>query len=129
MSTTGGPARAFRVAVIDDNADVRRLLQIRLDFEHHLEWIGEAHDGVAGMELVLARSPDAVILNVDLPGLDGIRVLSMLRETGFDGVVASYTASSAAVARAMADGANAAFLKTEPVSDVLVCVESLCLAR
>jgi DNA-binding NarL/FixJ family response regulator len=121
--------RTYKVVVIDDNVDVRRLLSLRLDFEHQLEWIGEAGDGTTGLEVVWERRPDAVILNVELPALNGLQVLRSLRQTGFDGVVVVYTASAAATTAAVAGGADGAFLKTGSVTDVLDCIVAACLNR
>jgi DNA-binding NarL/FixJ family response regulator len=121
-----GTDRTFAVAVVDDNEDVRQLLKLRVDFEHDLEWLGEAADGVAGMSLVLERQPDAVILNVDLPRLNGLDVLGRVRAAGFTGVVVVYTASSAALAIALAGGADAALHKTRPVTALLETVTACC---
>jgi DNA-binding NarL/FixJ family response regulator len=118
--------RTFAVAVVDDNDDVRELLKLRLDFEHDLEWSGEAADGISGMALVLEQQPDAVILNVDLPRLNGLDVLGRVRSAGFTGVVVVYTASSAALASALAGGADAALHKTSPVTALLETVTECC---
>jgi DNA-binding response OmpR family regulator len=118
--------RTFAVAVVDDNDDVRELLKLRLDFEHDLEWSGEAADGISGMALVLEQQPDAVILNVDLPRLNGLAVLGGVRSAGFEGVVVVYTASTVALVRALDEGADAALQKTRSVTALLETVTACC---
>ncbi len=65
------------ILIIDDEADLRALIR------HHLEKSGfsvrEAAEGFAGLALARDERPDAVILDVMLPGLDGIEILRRLR--------------------------------------------------
>lgn len=68
----------IRVAVVDDIA-VQRLVMRRLIESHpSLEWIGEADHGVTGLELIRKEGPDVVILDVQMPGMDGFDLLSRL---------------------------------------------------
>jgi PAS domain S-box-containing protein len=70
-----GPAR---VLVVDDDADLRRLLRVRL------ERLGvvclEAGDGERAVELAREQPPDLILLDVQLPRLDGFEVVDMLRQ-------------------------------------------------
>ncbi|GGK41722.1 DNA-binding response regulator [Deinococcus malanensis] len=66
-----------RILVIDDDAGVRSLLQRGLSYEGFL--VETAPDGEAGLAAVRDRPPELVILDVMLPGLDGLEVLSRLR--------------------------------------------------
>ncbi|ACO47719.1 response regulator transcription factor [Deinococcus deserti] len=66
-----------RILVIDDDAGVRSLLQRGLSYEGFL--VETAADGETGLAAVRDRPPDLVILDVMLPGLDGLEVLSRLR--------------------------------------------------
>ncbi|MFC4424976.1 response regulator transcription factor [Deinococcus navajonensis] len=66
-----------RILVIDDDAGVRSLLQRGLSYEGYL--VETAADGEAGLSAVRDRPPELVILDVMLPGLDGLEVLRRLR--------------------------------------------------
>ncbi len=66
-----------RVLVVDDDGDIRAVVRIVLELEG-MEVV-EASDGVAGLEAVRAERPDAVLLDVNMPRMDGLEMLSRLR--------------------------------------------------
>lgn len=68
----------IKILIIDDEAQIRRLLRVTLE---SCGWkVQEAEDGQRGLhELALLR-PDAVLLDLGLPGMGGIEVLKRLRE-------------------------------------------------
>lgn len=66
-----------RVLVIEDSASVRRLIEVCLrvlDVE-----LSAAEDGLRGLELAKEATPDAIVLDIGLPGMDGWEVLRRLR--------------------------------------------------
>ncbi|MGI5120645.1 response regulator transcription factor [Marinactinospora thermotolerans] len=65
----------MRVAVADDQALIRMGLRVLLDAEEDLEFVGEAADGRAAVELVRRERPDVVLMDVRMPVLDGIAAL------------------------------------------------------
>ena len=65
-----------RVLVIDDEPDV--LLLCRVNLSHAGHEVLEALDGYRGVELARAEHPDAVVLDLMLPGIDGVEVLRLL---------------------------------------------------
>ena len=65
----------IRVALVDDQALVRLGMRTLIDVEPDLELCGEADDGVAALELIAARRPDVVLLDVRMPRMDGLEVL------------------------------------------------------
>ena len=66
------------VLIVDDSRDVHRLLKINLKNED-LEFIS-AHDGLEGLLAAQQYTPSLIILDLDLPALDGISVLKRLKE-------------------------------------------------
>lgn len=62
----------IRVAVIDDEALVRRGLTLLLRLEPDLEVVGEAADGAAAVALVRRERPDVVLMDIRMPGTDGL---------------------------------------------------------
>ena len=75
-SRSPGP-KSGRILIVDDNRDMVQSLAILLrgeGFQVHL-----AHDGPAGLEAVTRFGPDAVVLDLGLPGLDGFEVARRLR--------------------------------------------------
>jgi DNA-binding response OmpR family regulator len=67
-----------RVLVIDDEAPIRLLCRVNLEAEGMT--VLEAPDGPSGVEAVREGSPDVVLLDVMMPGLDGWRVAEQLLE-------------------------------------------------
>jgi two-component system KDP operon response regulator KdpE len=70
--------RTDTVLIIEADEETRRLLQVSLEKEGYR--IIEATTGEQGLEEAIASRPDAVILNLELPGLTGLSVLQRLRE-------------------------------------------------
>jgi two-component system KDP operon response regulator KdpE len=66
------------VLVIDDEVQIRRLLRITLEAAGYA--MSEAATGRLGLEQIVARQPDAVILDLGLPDMSGIEVVLRLRE-------------------------------------------------
>ena len=62
----------IRVAVVDDEALVRRGLTVLLRIEPGLEVVGEAADGAAAIALVRREHPDVVLMDIRMPGTDGL---------------------------------------------------------
>ncbi len=52
----------------------------------------EADDGVKGLQIALERSPDCILLDLIMPGMDGVKLLMTLRERGADSPVIVVTA-------------------------------------
>jgi DNA-binding NarL/FixJ family response regulator len=70
------------VLVADDHPVVRQGLRVLLSLEDDIEVTGEAADGPEAVELAAALVPDVVLLDLKLPGLDGLGVLADLRDRG-----------------------------------------------
>ncbi|MEM8893807.1 MAG: LytTR family DNA-binding domain-containing protein [Bacteroidota bacterium] len=67
---------ALTVAVIDDEEDARELVKIQLEGFSNLNLVGEASDGLAAVSLIDQAKPDIVFLDIQMPELDGIQVVS-----------------------------------------------------
>lgn len=66
-----------RIAVVDDNTDATELLALLLGQAGHEVW--QAHDGHSGLAQLTADPPDVAIVDLGLPGLDGLEVATRLR--------------------------------------------------
>lgn len=69
----------YRVLIADDVPAVREALRWALEDERDLAVVGEACNGVEALELCVALAPDVVILDIELPRLDGYSVARSLK--------------------------------------------------
>ena len=71
-----------RVLIADDHPMVRQGLRVFLELEPDLEVVGEASDGAEAAALTAQLLPDVVLLDLVMPGVDGLAALEMLAEQG-----------------------------------------------
>lgn len=74
------PHAVVKVLLVDDSAAVRRIVGTTLKAEHDIEVIGTARDGLHAITQVAQLSPDVVVLDVEMPNLDGLSTLPRLLE-------------------------------------------------
>jgi DNA-binding NarL/FixJ family response regulator len=71
--------RPISVLIVDDHPVVRRGLRVLLEVQDGIEVAGEAGDGATALALAAELAPDVILLDLKLPGMDGIAVLGELR--------------------------------------------------
>jgi signal transduction histidine kinase len=97
------------VVIADDTADIRRLLRELLTLEEDLTVVGEAADGLEAIEVARTNRPDAVLLDLAMPRMDGLEALPKIlaASPGSKVVVLSGFEVAAMAGKAMARGAHA----------------------
>ena len=93
----------IRVLVVDDSAITRTLISRFLDRDPEIEVVGRAADGLEAIEAVAALRPDIVTLDIVMPKLDGLEVVTCLRERGNDVPIVMLSALTAPGAAATLD--------------------------
>ena len=78
----GCAKKNIRVLIADDHPMVRQGLRVFLELEPDLEVVGEAADGAEAAPLTAELLPDVVLLDLVMPGVDGLAALEMLAEQG-----------------------------------------------
>jgi two-component system nitrogen regulation response regulator NtrX len=76
------PAQRASVLIVDDEASIRESLRMILEFEGYR--VEEAATGVEALRIVRDRTPDAVLLDIRMPEMDGLEALRLMRERGYD---------------------------------------------
>jgi DNA-binding NarL/FixJ family response regulator len=71
-------ARRVRVLIADDEALIRGSLRVLLDAEPDLDVVGEAADGAEAIRAVAERRPDVILMDIRMPGIDGIQATSRI---------------------------------------------------
>ncbi|HMD23601.1 MAG TPA: response regulator transcription factor [Streptosporangiaceae bacterium] len=69
----------IEVLIVDDHPVVRRGLRVLLEVQDGIEVVGEAGEGPTALKLAAEHNPDVILLDLKLPGLDGLAVLAELR--------------------------------------------------
>jgi DNA-binding NarL/FixJ family response regulator len=111
----------IRVLLVDDQSGVRAGLKMRLALETDLDVVGEAGDGAQAVVEAVRRNPDVVVLDYEMPGMDGPAVIAGLQRTGWHGAIVMLSLHDDAVHRSAATRAGAfAFVsKNEPAERLI----------
>jgi len=106
---------AERVLIVDDHPLTRGALWALLD-QHGFAVVGEAADGAEAVAAARRLLPDLVVLDLSMPGLDGLTALPRLREAapGCEVVVLTASGTEENLLGAIAGGAAGYLLKSEP---------------
>ncbi len=71
---------SIRVLIADDHAMIREGLKQLLELDGTVEIVGEASDGYECLDLISELNPDVVLLDINMPKLDGIQTLTLIRK-------------------------------------------------
>jgi DNA-binding NarL/FixJ family response regulator len=116
--------QVIRLLLVDDQPQVRRGLAMRLALEADVVVVGECGDAESAIALAGALQPDVVIMDVELPGIDGIDAARVLRlalpQTAI--VMLSLHDDCATIARATAAGATAFVAKHRMEGPLLAAI-------
>ncbi|MFD4240995.1 response regulator [Streptomyces sp. NPDC058525] len=119
--TTSPSGRPLRVLVADDEAMVRAGVRAILARDPHVDVVAEAGDGHEAIELTRRHRPDVVLLDIQMPGLDGLTAVGRLRrESTPVGVIMLTTfGQDEFITRALEEGADGFLLKADDPRELL----------
>ncbi len=85
----------IRVVLVDDSDDLRLVVRMALEREPEFTVVAEAGDGQSGVDAVAANKPHLVLLDIAMPGMDGLQALTLIREECPGSIVVMLSAFSA----------------------------------
>ena len=124
---SGGGESGYSVLAVDDQPSVLQLLRVWIEHDDRLHLAGTAAHGLAALEWVQNRCPDAVICDADMPVLNGVEVAPLLRRACPDSVIVLFTAAPERVPHDL--GVDAVMEKTTQLPALLDRVAELCQRR
>ena len=117
----------IRVLLVDDQSLLRMGFRLILEAEPDIEVAGEAADGATGVSMAAAVHPDVVLMDVRMPGLDGIAATAAITATGTASRVLILTTFDLDqyVFAGLKAGASGFLLKDAPPAELLSAVRTV----
>jgi DNA-binding NarL/FixJ family response regulator len=117
----------IRVLLVDDQSLVRMGFRMILEAETDITVVGEAGDGAAGVSMAAALRPDVVLMDVRMPGVDGIDATAAITTAGGPAKVLILTTYDLDhyVYAGLRAGASGFLLKDAPPADLLAAIRTV----
>ncbi|HEX9528201.1 MAG TPA: response regulator transcription factor [Streptosporangiaceae bacterium] len=117
----------IRVLIVDDQSLVRMGFRMILEAETDITVVGEAGDGAAGVSMTAALRPDVVLMDVRMPGVDGIDATAAITASGGPAKVLILTTYDLDhyVYAGLRAGASGFLLKDAPPADLLAAIRTV----
>jgi DNA-binding NarL/FixJ family response regulator len=119
--------KTIRVLLVDDTESVRRALRLTLSIEPDLSVVGEAADGARAVQCARDLHPDIILMDLELPGMDGLDATRRIKAAGERGVVIMLTAFGGEEIRGAAARAGVALFleKGDNLDDLAKTIRAL----
>ena len=116
----------IRVLIVDDMPQVRHDLRVLLQLTNDIEIVGEAGDGQVAIKLAELLRPDVVIMDLEMPILDGLLATAQIKKMQLSKrvVILSVHSEPEDIQRASQAGADAFIQKGSPYSILMEAIHS-----
>jgi two-component system, LuxR family, secretion system response regulator SsrB len=110
---------SLSVLVVDDQPVIRTVLGALIEADDRLCLFGDAENGRQAIDRARPCCPDLIVCDVEMPIVDGLAAVPLLRHQCPDAVIATYSSDPAAAGAALHQGADRVFDKTTDVTAML----------
>lgn len=112
--------------IVDDHPVIRMAVRMLLE-RNGMDVVGEADNGVDALQLIRQHEPDIVVLDIGIPRLDGLNVISRIRALGLDSHVLVLTSQPAEgfAQRCFQAGAKGYVSKDEDLQNLVTAINSI----
>jgi DNA-binding NarL/FixJ family response regulator len=119
--------RTVRVCLCDDVREFRELMRFGLNDDPDIEVVCDAADGTQCIDVVASQRPDVVLLDLSMPGQDGLEVIEALRNQAHDVriVVLSGFAAARMEEVVLARGASRYLEKGTPLAEIRAAIREV----
>ena len=123
--------KTIRILVVDDHVIVRRGLRQLLELEPDIQIVGEAENGLQCLELIDDCKPDVILLDVRMPGLNGVEVARLIKERhgGIKTIILTMYDDEDLVAQAIRYGADGFMLKDVGPDELVKAVRTVAAGK
>jgi DNA-binding NarL/FixJ family response regulator len=117
----------IRVLIVDDHQVVRQGLRTFLELQDGVEVVGEAADGLSAVELADHLKPDVVLMDIMMPGIDGIEATSRIKRLapGIGVIALTSSAGDDQVLPVLEAGASSYLLKDVSPEDLVEAIRAV----
>ena len=121
----------IRILIADDHALLRHGLVMVFALHKDLTVVGEAKNGLEAVELAKSTAPDVVIMDLSMPGMDGVEATRRIHEAVPSSKILILTTfgTSVDVARALREGASGALVKDTDDDELVKAIRSVAAGR
>lgn len=116
-----------KVLLVDDTPQILEYCA-RLLTADQFDIVGTAQDGNIALELCFSTDPDVIVLDISMPGLNGLEVARRLRNAGSRAAIVFLSAEESVI-EAMEAGGSAFVAKTLVASDLLIAIREALAGR
>jgi DNA-binding NarL/FixJ family response regulator len=122
-----GSTDSIRIVIADDHRAFAEALAATMGMENDLSVVAIVHDGEAAVEVTIDQEPDVVLMDLNMPGVDGIAATRRIKEQhpGTRVVILSTTEEEHSRARALDAGAEGYLSKAQSVKEVTSSIRAV----
>ena len=123
--------KSIRILIADDHALLRHGLVMVFALHKDLTVVGEAKNGIEALKIAKTTSPDVIIMDISMPGMDGVEATRRIHQEVPSAKILILTTfgTSADVARALREGASGALVKDADDDELVKAIRNVAAGK